>query len=359
MYSTKSKIMKERDVVYEIVNKLPALLPNVKIKKVSLETRLSNKTIADIIVQIEAGTLKKDIIIEVKSIGEPRLVQTSIYQLRRMGKTLPGSYPVFAAPYVSERSREICISEDIGYLDLLGDVYLKFDSVLIDRISNKEREAERRNTRGIFAPKATRVIRGLLKDSLTNKTISELAESCNMSPAGVYFVIKELENKGYVARERNKSIKLMEPRKLLMDWAANWTVEKNKASSFFSFAKEPEEIISNISEAGKRLNLNYAFTGMAGASLVSPFVRYNDVWVYVSGDKESLINKLDLRPVTSGANVVILDAYDEGVFTNARKIRGVNVVSDIQLFVDLYTYPSRGQEQAERLLEKVIKFEAN
>ena len=37
---------------------------------------------------------------------------------------------------------------------------------------------------------------------------------------------------------------------------------------------------------------------------------------------------------------------------NLRKIRDVNVVSDIQLYVDLFTYPARGQEQAEKLLEK-------
>ena len=91
---------------------------------------------------------------------------------------------------------------------------------------------------------------------------------------------------------------------------------------------------------------------MAGASMTSPFVRYNDVWVYASGDIEALVKKLDLRPTTSGANIRIFEPYDEGIFMNLRKIRDVNVVSDIQLYVDLFTYPARGQEQAEKLLEK-------
>ena len=80
---------------------------------------------------------------------------------------------------------------------------------------------------------------------------------------------------------------------------------------------------------------------MAGASMTSPFVRYNDVWVYASSDIEALVKKLDLRPTTSGANIRIFEPYDEGIFMNLRKIRDVNVVSDIQLYVDLFTYPAR------------------
>ena len=94
---------------------------------------------------------------------------------------------------------------------------------------------------------------------------------------------------------------------------------------------------------------------MAGASMVSPFVRYNEVWVYISGDIDDMVKKLDLRPTTSGANIRIFEPYDEGIFMDFREIRGVKVVSDIQLYVDLLTYPARGQEQAQRILEKNIK----
>jgi hypothetical protein len=62
-----------------------------------------------------------------------------------------------------------------------------------------------------------------------------------------------------------------------------------------------------------------------------------------------------IRPTTSGANIRIFEPYDEGDFMDFREIRGVKVVSDIQLYVDLFTYPARGQEQAEKILEKIIK----
>lgn len=355
MHITKFTPANELETINLLATRLPTLLSNLKIEDISLQVLRDNNRYADIVARVRTGNLKKSLLIEVKSNGEPRIVQSAIYPLKKMTETDKGVYPVFAAPYVGERSREILVSENIGYIDLIGNVYLKFGSVLIDRISNTGRETERRLTRGLFAPKATRIIRAILNDPNNKWTITGLANACKMSPAGIYFVINQLEDKGYILRETDKSIKVVEPKRLLKDWAANWTVEKSRSKGFFSFAKNPEELISKIAKTGNKLNLNYALTGMAGASMVSPFVRYNDVWVYVLGNSDALVKELDLRSTTYGANIKILDPYDDGVFMNLRKVRGVNVVSDIQLYVDLYTYPTRGQEQAERLLEKNIK----
>ena len=352
MNSTKSHRMNEQETLTALAEKLPNLLPNMKIEDISLKVPADKGKRADAIVKVRTGDLNKYLLIEVKSSGEPRIVKSSIYQLKRFVGIDKGTYPVFAAPYVSAKSREILTSENIGYIDLIGDVYLKFDSVLVDRISNKERETERRLKRGIFATKATRIVRAILNNPESRWTNTGLANMCRMSPAGVYFVINQLEDKGYILREKDKSIRLVDPKRLLKDWATNWTVEKSKSARYFSFEKTPDEIISKIEKVTSGLNVKYALTGMAGASLVSPFVRYNDVWIYASGDVDSLITELDLRPTTSGANVRIFEPYDDGIFMDLRKIRGVNVVSDIQLYVDLFTYPARGQEQAEKLLER-------
>lgn len=344
--------MNEKETIAILTKKLPTLLPNMNIERISLEVELNKQNRADVMVKVRIGKVRKCLLIEVKSIGEPKIVQSSIYKLKKMVENEKGTYPVFAAPYIGKNSREILISENIGYIDLIGDVYLKFGSVLVDRISNADRETGRRLNRGIFSSKSTRILRALLDTPNKKWKITELANICRMSPGGVYFVINQLEDKGYISREIDKSIKVADSKRLLNDWASNWTVEKSRSTGFFSFAKSPEEIISKVSKIGNELGLKYALTGMAGASMVSPSVRYNDVWVYVSGDIDDLVKKLDLRPINSGSNIRILDPYDDGVFMDSREIRGVKVVSDIQLFVDLLTYPAHGREQAERLLEK-------
>ena len=215
--------MNEQEAVTTLTEKLPILLPNMNIEDISLEVPMDKRSRADVMVKVQTGNLKKYLLIEVKSSGEPRIVQSSIYQLKKLAGLKKGMYPVFVAPYISERSREILVSENIGYIDLIGDVYLKFDSVLVDRISNVERETERRLSRSIFANKATRIIRAILNAPNNRWKITELANICRMSPAGVYFVINHLEDKGYISREKDKSIKVTDSERLLKDWASNKT----------------------------------------------------------------------------------------------------------------------------------------
>lgn len=356
MAFSKRRTYSEKDVISELENRLSELIPNLSIIETRREVRIGSNLTADLIITTRTGDIVKQAVVEVKYLGEPRLAQLSIEQLKQLTKKLSDCYPIFAAPYVSRRAREICREAGVGYLDLAGNVYISFDSVLIDRVGPNESQNERENTRSMLAPKATRVIRELVDNPNQVKRIKQLADQLKMSPGGVYFVIKLLETKGYLERTSDRGIKVVEPRKLLLDWAANWTVHKSKASMFFSFDRRPEEIMKNVTEAAKRLKLKYAFTCMAGASLVSPFVRYEDVWFYVEGNKDLLIRELDLRPVSTGANVVILEPYDAGVFTGVRKLQTFSVVSNSQLFVDLYNYPSRGREQAERLLETSFSF---
>jgi Transcriptional regulator, AbiEi antitoxin, Type IV TA system len=356
MVNTENTKPGEPELARRIAAELPRLLPNLAIEHIRTRNRLNKSDQPDLVARVRFGPTARDLLFKVDSLGEPRFAELAITRLRRWGRTHPKSYLVFAAPYVSERSREICRSEDVGYVDLVGDTYLRFGPVLIDRASDAGHPIERRGVRSLLAPKATRVIRALLQSPTEPARITDLAKSCSMSPAGIYFVAELLENKGFIRRDQSRRIVVPEPRRLLMEWAQNWSVEKSKASRYFSFEKGPEGLISKISEKAKALGIEYAFTGMAGASFVAPFTRYDDVWLYTRGGGERLREALDLRPVSTGANVVLLDPYDEGVFMGAREIRGSQVVSDIQLFVDLYTNPARGQEQADQIMEKAIRF---
>ncbi len=44
-------------------------------------------------------------------------------------------------------------------------------------------------------------------------------------------------------------------------------------------------------------------------------------------------------------------------FANAHRGKGLNVVSDVQLYLDLYNYPLRGREQAEHLYNKRLSLQ--
>lgn len=177
-----------------------------------------------------------------------------------------------------------------------------------------------------------------------------------MTPGGVYQVVRLLEDKGYIERDSTKRVRLVKPGELLDAWAGLWSIQRNTIATYFSLERTPGAIMESVARVGGRGKRDYAFTMMAGAYLVAPFVRFVDVWFYITGDTAWWVRELDLRPVEAGGNVHLVIPYDEGVLMDRHEVEGAWVVSDVQLYVDLYNYPARGREQAQFLREKRIRF---
>ena len=82
--------------------------------------------------------------------------------------------------------------------------------------------------------------------------------------------------------------------------------------------------VDNFDERLKAMkNGGWAMTLGAGATLVAPFVRSNDVHVYVTGPMDLMTEVLDLTPVEFGGNVHLSSPDDEGVMFGARDVEGV------------------------------------
>jgi hypothetical protein len=76
---------------------------------------------------------------------------------------------------------------------------------------------------------------------------------------------------------------------------------------------------------------------------------------YIQHDIDALAAALEIKPVTSGFNVTLLVPYDDGVFFDSRDIEGSQVVSPVQVFLDLRSLRGRGEEAAQVLFERVIR----
>ncbi len=63
----------------------------------------------------------------------------------------------------------------------------------------------------------------------------------------------------------------------------------------------------------------------------------------------SLAEAAGLKPVDEGGNVTLLVAKGKAPLMLRRRIEEVWVASDIQLYLDLWTSPARGREQAHHL----------
>jgi hypothetical protein len=221
-----------------------------------------------------------------------------------------------------------------------------------------------RIVRNIFEPKATRILRALLVDPQRNWTIRGLAEEVRISPGYAHAVVSTLIDLGYVARTERFKIKTVNPTVLLKRWAAYHQYDKiNTFLDYYTFEREVDRFIGQLSHVQSS---NYALTTLAGASLIAPYVRPVDIHIYIKKkeDAATLAESLNLQPIPKGGNVKFAIPYDEGVFYGQQtasfrspneKEGRVNVVSDVQLFVDLYNYPARGLEAAEHLYERIVE----
>jgi DNA-binding MarR family transcriptional regulator len=346
----------ESQILAELRAKLPVLLPNLQLSDERDQAKLPNGGRVDLLVSARFKNYRTYIAFEVKSSGEPRIARGTVSLLREWVGNTPGVYPVFVAPFIGEVSRTVCQKAGVGYLDLLGNAFLEFGPVLIDRTVPTPKRASSTGLLGVFTPKGTRIARYLLVNEGANVSITNLARECGLSPAGAFRVVEGLELRGYVERDTLRRVKVIDSGRLLTDWATAWSVERNAKSLFFTLEKSPDSILKKVAEASREFGLQYAATLMAGASLIDPFVRYDDVWIYTDAPNSDWETALDLKSTDSGANLVLLAPYDKGVYYGARNVDGVTVVSTPQLYVDLYNYPARGREQADHLRETLIRY---
>jgi len=309
----------------------------------------------DLVLQVQVGDLKRELVCEVKSLGEPRYLHQAISALKA-GTAGYGMSAAVIAPYISEDGRTLCRDADINYMDLAGNIFLRFDQVLIDKTTPyKPRRGRGGKAYDVFAPVSSRVLRVLLERPHQAWKFASLSEESGVSLRTAYRVVTTLAERGYVDKKRG-AITLSKPAELLDLWAENYQVGLSSVRTYYSLERTFRAFAMQVNDLAQVDRFSYAFTLHAGASLVAPFVRFTDVHFYLDGDMDKLVETLDLRPVEVGGTIHILQPYDAGVFYNRQEPDGLSVVCNTQLYLDLVSYPARGREQAEFLRREKMPY---
>lgn len=306
----------------------------------------------DLLAKVKLPDREQTLIAEVKSSGQPRLAREAVNQLLRYRESLPDAYGVFIAPYISSQAAAICTQEGVGYVDLAGNCHLSFGQVYIEKEGKPNPFAQKRDLRSLYSPKAARVLRVLLTDPRRPWKVQALAAEAQVSLGQVANVKKLLTDREWLRTEQD-GFRLREPAVLLTEWSENYSYRRNQVHDYYSL-RTIEDIEAELGAVCRREGVPYALTGFSGAARFAPAVRYQRVMAYVQDDRETVISRLQLKVVSSGANVSLLTPYDEGVFYAARDCEGIRVVSPIQLYLDLHGFRGRGEEAASVLLEEVI-----
>jgi len=328
-------------------------VPFIRVKRVRENQRQGNVE-ADLLLDVQmAEGPPMQLVVEVKSNGQPRLARDAVNQLLRCRSAFQATYGIFMAPYISPHAADICAKEGVGYLDLAGNCRMSFGQVFIRREGLRNPFAQKRDLRSLYAPKSTRILRVLLMRPSEWWRTQALADEAGVSLGQVANVKKLLRDREWVA-DGEAGFRLTDPKSLLVDWAGNYTFRKNTARDFYAM-KGPDEVEEALAKACRELDIPYAFTGFSAARRVAPAVRGQRTMAYVGAIPEALLERAGLKEVPSGANVSLLIPYDEGVFYGTREVEGLRVVCPVQLYLDLKGYKGRGDEAAEAVLNQELK----
>jgi len=154
----------------DLENRVRELLDNAGFLKVR-PVRAAGRTTspdrrADAVFQVTSGDRKWTLVVEAKRPGQPRQIRDATAQLEAYLQRLPRStrrYGIVAAPFISAQSARICQEAGLGYADLAGNARIAFDNVFIETRSAENPFREKRESRSLFALRATRVLRSLLQ----------------------------------------------------------------------------------------------------------------------------------------------------------------------------------------------------
>lgn len=330
-------------------------VPFVKLVSLKKDAKVSPQSHerADRLAQVTAGDRKWTLVVEERRLGQPREVRTAALQLERYLRDLPPDAPrygVLLAPFISEESAKICAEAGIGYADLAGNARLSFDQVFIETRSPDNPFREKRETRSLFAPRATRVLRVLLQGPLRPWKVADLAGSASVSLGWASAVRQQLLAREWAAEEPG-GLRVTKPTAVLEAWvkADDWA-KRTRTHEYSVLLNEPLELAEKLKEA--LANEPPVFTQWIAGWLRHPYTEPVVVTAYVKNlpDEGLIKEKLLGRRVTGGGGRLrLVLPKDEGVLHPQQTAQGFQLVSDVQIYLDLQQAGLRADEQAEEL----------
>lgn len=208
-----------------------------------------------------------------------------------------------------------------------------------------------------FAPLSSRVARTLLGNPSKAWALSNLAKEAKVSVGLTWKVKKALLEEGFI-QVSNKRIILRDAAGLLNSWKKKYDIPAKKVSRYA--VGKTDEMESKLLECCASSQIRCALTGLSGAWRAAPMVRYSAASAYVDvgvnhAAMDDLARCMEAKPVDTGANLILYPTRDESVFFGMRSLAGMNVVSPIQLYLDLLQVAGRGEDAASEIMAKEIK----
>lgn len=316
----------------------------------------------DHIIEIRLPNGKRGFVVaEFKANSRSSPIESAAAQLRHHVSNVkkPNVFPLIFSWHFGKPMRAWLQAQDFWYADVSGNRHFRAPGLLVDReVVGKSAEIPKSQP-SLFADRSSLILRYLLPRPPQRLGVRELARKVNLSQAAVSVGLRRLQEIGYLEYGAGE-LRLLDRESLLEEWVSFYRprFRRQRESRYYVHARNAEAVI-NMVRSSAAPSSKYALSLHAGASLVAPFVQFQEVHLYPEPRPaaiKSLLHSLGATPAEHEANLVFLDPfYKSSVFFAVQVRRRARVVSDLQLYLDLRCFPQRGLEQAEVILERRLR----
>jgi hypothetical protein len=252
------------------------------------------------------------------------------------------------APFLTESTRARLVDRELSYLDLTGNtrIVLPEPGLFIEtQGAAADPNREERPARSLRGPKAGRVVRTLIESKIP-PGVRALAAQTNIDAGYVSRVLTLLDSEARITRGARGRIERVDWPALLLRWAQEAPLDSRARIRTFLEPRGLAALKTRLAE----LDSTYAITSSLAAINLVPLAptRLGTIWVR---DIADAAEKLTLRPADAGANVMLLEPVDEGVFEGTSKREGLWYAAPTQVAVDLLTSPGRGPQEGAELID--------
>jgi hypothetical protein len=243
----------------------------------------------DAIVEIGQAGRKTKLVVETKL--RPRTAQAGAIVAQLRQHRLPA---LLLADYINPELAEELRRNEIGFLDMEGNAYLRGDGLLIWITGRKETRRMRfeREARRAFQPTGLKVIFALLcRPELVEKDYRTLANVAGVALGTVQWIMRDLVQEGYVQRKGRTERRLVRLDRLLDEWALGYARDL-----------QPRQLLGRYEtrrfDAWRETDLRKhaaLWGGEAAAALITGYLKPGTLTIWAEKPTARLLAELGLR----------------------------------------------------------------
>ena len=287
--------------------------------------------------------------LEIKSRTAPSLIQAAISQLERYGQT--GQNLMLVVPYLSKTISGMVTTTEFSCVDLNGNYLIQTNEWLAIRLDKKNQFTESSYIKKIFEGNSSLVCRLMLRENRVFTRVTEIYDEIralggNLSLSAVSKVLTALYEQLLIDRSK-RSIRLLQPRRLLEELRTNYKVPKARASLKLKLpeGRNSQQILNEALGKG-----NWIWTGESSAERYTMTTPATSLSVYTkySGKLENVLSEYENPRFY---NCTVSQTADPRVYFDSQE----DWSSKLQCYLELSNLDKREREIARDIEGDILR----